>query len=73
MGKIIDGVISAALVIGMAASGRAALKQTFFMMQKASLTKAAQGLPPLGPFAAALAGQKKSNRTQSERFHGYQK
>lgn len=47
MEKLIDSLMTAIMGIALMAGGNLVLKETFFWVRKAALTKAAQGLPSL--------------------------
>lgn len=54
MEKIIDAVVTAVCVLAVTMDGQKVLKGSFLWIRKASLTKAAKRLPPLGGFARGL-------------------
>lgn len=58
MEKVVEAVMTIACMVLIAAGGQYGLKQMTDLVRRAALTKAAQGLPPLAPFARKLTGHK---------------
>jgi hypothetical protein len=56
--KVFDAIFSALMALFIAAGSGYAIKQTGEGIRRAALTKAAHGLPDLGPFASRLTSKR---------------
>ena len=58
-------LISIAILVATIFGGTVAAKKIYSSVRQAALTKAAQGLPALSPFAAKLTGRQKQPISES--------